>query len=112
VYVDSFKWIYGRFLGNLQARLKGKWATKISSILYCLKRINHQRQAKNIGMLLMFGPMPSLKLIDAPSSMYYSVYVYCTSYHERLCTSYYLMISMDIHIMQPLESSLYNMSKT
>jgi len=58
VYVDSFKWIYGRFLGNLQVRLKGKWAMKISSILYCLKRTNHQRQAKNIGMLLMFGLIP------------------------------------------------------
>jgi hypothetical protein len=52
---------------------------KISSILYCLKRTNHQRQAKNIGILLMFGLMPLLKWINAPSSVYYSVYVYCTS---------------------------------
>lgn len=38
--------------------------------------------------------------------------LYCTSYHERLCITYNVTISMYIFIMQPLEQSLYNISKT
>jgi hypothetical protein len=58
VNVDSFKFMYNRFLGNLPAKFKAKWATRILFILYCLKRTNHQAQARNIGRLLTFGLIP------------------------------------------------------
>lgn len=42
---------YFRSLENLPAKLREKWDMKILCTSYCLRRINHQSQALNIGNL-------------------------------------------------------------